>query len=163
MPDRKHYLRVATKAVIVEKERLLCTRNIHPGDGDVWYCLPGGGQQPGETLEEALLRECQEEIGAAVEIGQIVFARDYIGENHEFAAFEPDVHQVEIMFQCRLAEGERPGRGLAPDSHQTGFEWLDLDRLDDYRFYPAALKDALASLASGGSIGPGARYLGDVN
>ncbi len=69
MPDPKHYLRVATKAVIVEDGRLLCTLNTHPGDGERWYCLPGGGLHPDETLAQGLLRECREEIGAAVEIG----------------------------------------------------------------------------------------------
>ena len=120
-------------------------------------------QAAGCTLTKRWSRECREEIGAAVEVGPVLYVRDYIAENHEFAAFEADVHQVEIMFECRLAGGERPGEGLEPDGHQTGFEWLDLDRLDDYRFYPAALKDALASIASGVSIGPGATYLGDVN
>jgi ADP-ribose pyrophosphatase YjhB (NUDIX family) len=42
-----------------------------------WYCLPGGGQNPGENLREAVVRECQEEIGVVVTVAEILFIRDY--------------------------------------------------------------------------------------
>ena len=118
---------------------------------------------PTGTFSLVAIEPATGEIGVAVHVGQILFVRDYIAENHEFAAFESDVHQVEIMFECRLADGERPGTGSAPDGQQTGVEWLDLDHFDTTRFYPAALKRSLSSLASGTDPHSGATYFGDVN
>ena len=150
-------VRIAPKAVIIEGGRLLVVENVDKQG--VWYMLPGGGQQPGETLSEALQRECLEEIGAQIEAGLVVSVRDYIANNHEFAEDDTDAHQVEIMFECRLAPGSKLGMGSAPDSMQTGVAWLALERLGEYRLYPAALKQMLV----GGLPEGGAQYLGDVN
>ena len=82
----------------------------------MYLILPGGGQEHGEALEEALRRECREEIGCEVVVGPIRFVRDYIGVRHEFALMQPDVHQLEIMFECRLGEGVEPVVGARPDT-----------------------------------------------
>ena len=85
-------IRVALKAIIIEDGRLLAVQ-MADKNGD-WYGLPGGGQEPGETMDDALRRECLEEIGVAVDIHDILFVRDYLSENHEFAEQEPGTHQV---------------------------------------------------------------------
>lgn len=51
-------LRNSAKAVVVHEGRVLLTRcRDHRGE---WYCFPGGGQEPGETLANAARRECLE-------------------------------------------------------------------------------------------------------
>ena len=91
-------IRVAAKAVVIDGEEILLTRNLHPNDPDgEFYLLPGGGQHYGESLSECIRREVLEETGYDVSVGEVVFVRDYIGANHEFAAYEPDVHQVEQL------------------------------------------------------------------
>lgn len=134
--------RIAGKAVIIENDRLLVTCN-EDRDGR-FYLLPGGGQEFGESLAETVQRECYEEIGCDVIVGDIVFVRDYIGDRHEenLEAFTNDrnvVHQVEVMFRCTLAPGEIPNNGPGADSWQTGVEWMPLDTLADQRFYPHAM------------------------
>lgn len=150
-------VRAAGKAIIINEGRLLVTAN-HDEKG-TFYLLPGGGQHPGETLAEALVRECREEIGAKVAVGDLLFVRDYIGAHHEFAATEPDIHQIELMFRCRLLPGEVPSNGTAPDSWQTGVTWIGLHELASARFYPAALVPHLLTLPNGATPA----YLGDVN
>ncbi|MDI7247915.1 MAG: NUDIX domain-containing protein [Bacillota bacterium] len=149
-------IRVSAKAIIIRNGRLLATKNVD--DRGVFYVLPGGGQQPGEPLPVALGRECKEEIGVEVEVGDLVLVRDYIGSNHEFARWDGDVHQVELMFLCSLPEGQIPRNGAEPDSYQVSVEWLDLDSLDAYRLYPKALKQYLGS-----SEARRPAYMGDVN
>jgi len=51
-------------------------------------------------------------------MGSLRFVRDYISNNHEFAATDPDAHQVELMFECDL-ESE-PSIATQPDSMQEG-------------------------------------------
>jgi 8-oxo-dGTP diphosphatase len=148
-------VRLSVKAIIVEDGRLLVLKN-RDQDGE-WYMLPGGGQEAGESVPAALRRECLEEIGSDVTVGRLRFVRDYIGKNHEFAAEDGDMHQVELMFECHLHT--RPRLGSAPDAMQTGIAWLELTNLGDYRLYPCVLGHHLSPEVPAGE----AIYLGDVN
>ncbi len=151
-------IRVSVKAIILDNNRILARRN-RDSAGD-WYSLPGGGQNPGESLSDALKRECFEEIDAEVNVGPIRLVRDYIGRNHEFSQKDADAHQVEIMFECELQGNYDPIVGYSPDVNQTGVVWLEIEGLSQYRIYPASLRDIL----QGGFVNSsGALYLGDVN
>ena len=43
-------------------------------------------QELGENLHQALERECKEALGAEVEIGDLIFIREYIGKKYELAS-----------------------------------------------------------------------------
>jgi ADP-ribose pyrophosphatase YjhB (NUDIX family) len=150
-------VRVSAKAIVVQDGRILLVRN-HDDEGD-WYCLPGGGQAHGESLTDALERECLEEIGCQVDVGRVLFVRDYIAEHHEFAEQDADAHQVEIMFECQLAPRCDAEMGHDPDGMQTGVAWVGLSDLVVCRVYPRAVADILAA----GIPAEGGQYLGDVN
>ena len=150
-------VRISAKAVIVADGRVLLLKH-RDSVGD-WYSLPGGGQKHGETLEEAVRRECLEETGLQVRMGRLLFVRDYIAQHHEFADEDGEAHQVELMFECELVDGVTPVLGVAPDKMQTGVEWLKLSDLASCRMYPKAVARILAK---GVPLG-GAVYLGDVN
>ena len=106
------------------------------------------------------MRECLEEIGVRVSVGNLLLVRDYISAHHEFAEQDADAHQVEFMFRCRIAEGEAHV-GRIPDVWQTGVEWVPVSKLDDLPLYPAAIVEPLQRIARDES--PEACYLGDVN
>ena len=150
-------IRNSAKAVIIKDGRLLLTKN--KDDFGYFYLLPGGGVESGENLHEALIRECMEEVSAHIEIGEILFIRDYIGKNHEFAEWDADVHQIEFMFECRVLNESELGNGAVPDGAQTGVEWLEIAHLGEYRIYPSVLKDVLGE--NGKRVNT--VYLGDVN
>jgi 8-oxo-dGTP diphosphatase len=155
--DRAHGFRNSAKAIIIPDGRLLAVRNIDP-QGD-WYILPGGGQQFGETLPEALRRECLEEADAAVQVGKLRLLREYIGKNHEFAEHDRDVHQTEFMFECEMVGDYTPKDGHLPDQYQTGVTWLPIRELEKYRLYPKVLCRILKKgLTSSTPV-----YLGDVS
>jgi len=151
-------IRNSAKALIVREGRLLVI-HLTDGEGD-WYGLPGGGQERMETLHEAVRRECREELGVDVEVHELLFIREYLSINHEFANFEPDEHQIEFMFRCSLPDGIEPNVGALPDTAQIGVAWLPLDTLGEHRLYPRALSSHAAHFAgrSGAPV-----YLGDVN
>ena len=155
-------IRVAAKAVVIDGEEILLTRNLHPDDPDgEFYLLPGGGQHYGESLSECIRREVLEETGYGVSVGEVLFVRDYIGANHEFAAYEPDVHQVEVMFSCSVDRSEAPAEPTEADNWQLSVEWVRIEDLADVRIFPKALAELLVAI--GRTSPPGARYLGDVN
>ncbi len=150
-------IRNSAKAVIIHGGQLLSIKH-----GDIegnWYSLPGGGQRPSETLNEALIRECMEEIGAEIKVGPLRFIREYIGKNHEFFRNDGDMHQVEFMFECKIENGYSNRIGCEPDKTQIGVSWLELKMLEQSRFYPKTLRGILQHGYSDNSV----VYLGDVN
>ncbi len=150
-------VRISVKAVVVSQGRLLVVRHRdHLGD---WFGLPGGGQRHGESLRDALERECLEETGSQMAMGRLLFVRDYIGRNHEFAELDDDSHQVELMFECTTCAGPAVSVGPSPDLSQVGVEWVEVSTLGSLRFYPRAVAEILQEGVHAGT----AIYLGDVN
>jgi ADP-ribose pyrophosphatase YjhB (NUDIX family) len=153
-------IRNSAKAIIIRDRRLLV---IGKRDRDgLYYLLPGGGQLPGETFHDAVRRECREEIDAAVEVGPLLFIREYIGRNHEFAQTDGDTHQIEFMFACEVGgDYVEAHAGHEPDTGQQGVYWLELDHLMEHRLYPMALRRRLAAMPRGSAADE--VYLGDIN
>jgi 8-oxo-dGTP diphosphatase len=152
-----HSVRVSVKAIVLVDGRILLAR--HRDRHGNWYSLPGGGQEHGETLEEAVRRECLEETGFRIRLGPLLFVRDYIAAHHEFAEEDPGAHQVELMFQCQLLDEKQDPGGRVPDPMQTGVEWVEVSPLATCRLYPKAVARLLANgLPTSGPV-----YLGDVN
>lgn len=149
-------VRVSVKAVIIRRGQVLLVRN-RDAMGD-WYMLPGGGQSHGETIEQALQRECLEEVGTGVVMGRLLFVRDYIAAHHEFAETDGDAHQIELMFRCSIPPGSTPKLGESPDPYQDGIAWIPLAELAGHRLYPSPLRTMLSAPLPRGAV-----YLGDVN
>jgi len=131
--------RVAVKALIVRDRQILMNRYIDPS-GHETFELPGGGQEHGEDQPSALIRECQEEIGARIEVHQVACLFEFMAERsvRDGSPIAP-FHQVNIAYWCGLAEGEEPGEGTEPDARQAGTAWLGLDRLAAHDVQPPAL------------------------
>ncbi|WP_034759531.1 NUDIX domain-containing protein [Rossellomorea vietnamensis] len=148
-------IRNSAKAIIIKDNKLLLTKN--KDEDSIFYLFPGGGQEHGETLHETLKRECLEEIGCEVSVGELIHVREYIGKNHEHAAFDSALHQMEFYFTCTLIhEWNNDQTPSNPDSHQVGVEWIDLSKLKEYRYYPREIESYLVNKSP-------RVYLGDIN
>ncbi|MDD4431241.1 MAG: NUDIX domain-containing protein, partial [Bacteroidales bacterium] len=56
-------------ALIRDQDKfMICQRPAHKARGLLWEFV-GGKVEPGETREEALIRECREELGVTVDVG----------------------------------------------------------------------------------------------
>lgn len=139
-------LRNSAKGVVVHDGRVLLTRCVD-ATGE-WYCCPGGGQEPGETLDQAVIRECMEETGAVVSVGEMLCVL-------EFHDHRNDTHAIEFYFACTLTGGEI-GMGVVPDDVQVAVEWLRPDELDNIDLRPMDLVSVIRKLK-------GFRYLGEIS
>jgi len=140
-------IRTAVKALILRQGRLLL--NHCRNEGGEYYALPGGGQQVGEPLDVALVRECREELGVTVEVGSLCFVRDHIVANHAHSYVTEAPHQLELLFFCTLRPGEEPALGPEPDAQQLGVAWLDADEMAGQTIKPSWLVDVLRAGGQG--------------
>jgi len=152
-------IRNSSKAIIIQDGKLLTIKFSRYGN--TYYNLPGGGQENGETLHQALIRECKEEIGAEVEIGELIFVREYIGANHELSMRHTGFQQTEFLFSCKLKEPKSISEvGYNPDKGQVGLEWIKVEDLLNYSFYPMELRETLINYSNGIKTRV---YVGDIN
>lgn len=150
-------IRTAARAVIIHDGKLLLVK-MQDRRG-VFYILPGGGQRPGETLEQAVERECQEETGCQVEVGKLLYIREYIGKNHTFSKSHRRFHQLEAVFEARITSRDNFGTGSENDKKQIGLSWIPVTELPHIEFYPKHVRDIIKD----GQIEAANLYLGDVN
>jgi 8-oxo-dGTP pyrophosphatase MutT (NUDIX family) len=137
------YIRNAVRAVIVRDDAVLMQKKWAQHRG-TWYTLPGGGQDVHETLTQALMRECEEEIGASVEIGNLLAIADFYKERD---TDYPSVrHLVEFLFGCSLPASYRPASGYHPDKHQIDVVWMPFADLPDHEIFPKTLAYRLPTL-----------------
>ena len=156
MPPVKQ-IRSAARAVIICNGCLLATK-MRDQRG-VYYILPGGGQQPCETMEDAVKRECLEEVGLKVSVLQLLYVREYIGKNHTFSKRHKAFHQIEHVFLCEVDDPTGACPGSETDNHQIGVNWLSLEAFSNIRFYPESLKKYFGP----DGVDFPSLYLGDCN
>jgi len=133
-------LRNTAKAIIIEDNKILFVKYISKRTGIIYYVLPGGGQEGGETFVDTLKRECLEELGAEIEVERIALLSEYIGKNHKFADIHSELHRIECMFFCSLKSSVNLSKAANTDSDQIGFEWIGIDEMKDKIVYPEVLK-----------------------
>lgn len=132
--DNRFTLRAA--ALIIHNQQLLVVKN---SAANCCYTI-GGGVRIGETTEEAVLRECYEEIGVSFVIDRLVFVQERF-----FTAGGKQHHEVVffyLMKPCAVSIAhDRP-----TDQANEILYWLPLDQLKTAPLVPSFLKKALAKL-----------------
>ena len=117
----KKTLDVAAALIWKEDRFLICRRPEHKARGLLWEFV-GGKVEAGESREQALVRECREELDVSVQ-PEDIFAE----VTHEY----PDVRVHLTLFRSTIAEGEP--RAL---EHRE-IKWITPEETPDYEFCPA--------------------------
>ena len=144
-------IRVSSKALIVHEGKLLLNRCRHE-DGRIYYDLPGGGQNPLESIEAALIREVREETGYTVCIKNFAGLAEEIFTDRELQKQYPDYcHRIIHLFRAELANCEQADTCEA-DWSMEECVWVELDQLATLsEIVPAPLKAHLSALLFGTS------------
>lgn len=100
---------------------LICQRPANKARGLLWEFV-GGKVEKGETKEQALIRECQEELAITVEPHEV-----FTEETHEY----PDITVHLTLFNCGIL------RGQPQLLEHNAMAWITPNEIPNYDFCPA--------------------------
>ena len=109
-------------ALIWDKDKfMICQRPAHKARGLLWEFV-GGKVEPGETKEQALIRECWEELAVTLSVGDV-----FMDVIHEY----PDLTVHLTLFNATIAEGE------PQKLEHNDIKWIKPSEIPNYDFCPA--------------------------
>ncbi len=111
-------------AIITHNDQIFATQRGYGEFKDGWE-FPGGKMEPGETPQQALMREIQEELDTEIEVGSLVETVEYD---------YPNFHLTMHCFLCTIRSGE-----LVLKEHEAA-KWLTRAELDSVDWLPADVK-----------------------
>ena len=100
---------------------LICQRPANKARALLWEFV-GGKVEPDETKEQALVRECQEEIAITISVGDA-----FMDVTHEY----PDITVHLTLFNATIAAG-KPQR-----LEHNDIRWITPCEIPNYEFCPA--------------------------
>ena len=100
---------------------MICQRPAHKTRGLLWEFV-GGKVEPGETREQALVRECREELAVTVSVGEV-----FMDVIHEY----PDLLVHLTLFNAVIAEG------IPKKLEHNDIQWITAEEIPNYHFCPA--------------------------
>lgn len=109
-------------ALIWDKDKfMICQRPAHKARGLLWEFV-GGKVEPGETKEQALIRECQEELGITLFV-----EKTFMDVIHEY----PDLTVHLTVFEAIIADG------IPQKLEHNDIKWIAPSEISNYEFCPA--------------------------
>ena len=114
--------REVVAALIRKGDRfMICRRPEGKARAGLWEFV-GGKAEEGETLEEALIRECREEIGVTVRVGA-----PFTEVTYDY----PDILVHLTLFEAEIEEG------VPTPMEHNAIAWIKPNEIGDYPFVPA--------------------------
>lgn len=109
-------------ALIWQEERfMICQRPAHKARGMLWEFV-GGKVEPGESQEQALVRECREELAVEVAVGDI-----FLEVTHTY----PDITVHLTLFHASIVQG------VPQKLEHNDIRYITVDEIPQYEFCPA--------------------------
>ena len=130
-----------TVGVLVRDGKLLVQRDR---DGSE-YALPGGHVKIGETTVDGLKREYQEETGAEIHVGRLLWTEECFWQWNGMQA-----HNIAFYYSIQLADGsDIPDTGLFEahkDNSGVVLGWIPVADLESITIYPEFIKETIHDL-----------------
>ncbi len=100
---------------------MICQRPAHKARALLWEFV-GGKVEIGETKEQALVRECREELAVTLNVEDI-----FTDVTHEY----PDITVHLTLFNATISEGE------VQKLEHNDIQWITPNEISNYKFCPA--------------------------
>ena len=100
---------------------MICQRPAHKARAWRWEFV-GGKVEPGETMEQALIRECREELAITLSVGDV-----FMDVVHQY----PDITVHLTLFHATIADG------IPQKLEHNDIRWITPDEIPQYDFCPA--------------------------
>ena len=100
---------------------MICQRPTHKARGLLWEFV-GGKVEAEETKEQALIRECREELAVTLSVGDM-----FMDVTHEY----PDLTVHLTLFNATIVEGE------PQKLEHNDIKWITPSEIQNYEFCPA--------------------------
>ena len=100
---------------------MICQRPSHKPSGLLWEFV-GGKVEIGETKEQALIRECKEELNILLSVSDV-----FMDVIHEY----PDLTVHLTLFNANIADGE------PQKLEHNDIQWITASEIPNYEFCPA--------------------------
>ncbi len=121
-----------TAALIWNRDKfMICQRPANKARGLLWE-FPGGKREEGETLAQCLIRECREELGVTLLVGDV-----FMEVTHRY----PDIDVHLTLFNAAIQSG------TVQKLEHNDIRWITVEEIDEYAFCPAD-EDILKRLKS---------------
>ena len=109
-------------ALIWDKDKfMICQRPVHKARGLLWEFV-GGKVELSETKEQALIRECQEELAVTISVGDV-----FMDVVHEY----PDLTVHLTLFNATITEG------IPQRLEHNDIKWITPSEISNFEFCPA--------------------------
>ena len=100
---------------------MICQRPAHKARGLLWEFV-GGKVEPGETKEQALIRECGEELAVTISVGEL-----FMEVTHQY----PDLTVHLSLFNAKISQG------VPQKLEHNDIQWITPSEIVFYNFCPA--------------------------
>jgi len=126
-------MRTRVAVIVIKDNKILLLRRIK--NGKEYYVFPGGGVEGGENLEEAIIRETQEELGLKIKVEKPFFKINNLGRD-------------EFYFLVKEFSGTPklggPEKERMNENDQYYPEWKEIRKISELsNLYPEEAKEKL--------------------
>ena len=119
--EQRKITHVVAALIWDEDKFMICQRPAHKARGLLWEFV-GGKVDPGETAQQALIRECREELAVEVSVGDI-----FMEVVHEY----PDLLVQLTLFNAAVASG------VPQMLEHNDIRWITVEEIPNFDFCPA--------------------------
>lgn len=130
--------RIRVAVLIVQNNKILLVKHVHPKTKFTWWVPPGGGLEAKDnSLYECAIRETWEETGYHIDTGDILYIR-------EFADKEDMRYNLEIFIKGKIKTGYLTIKNIIGNGPDEDYikeaKWVDKLELQEINVFPEIIK-----------------------
>jgi ADP-ribose pyrophosphatase YjhB (NUDIX family) len=144
--DNEGDVRVRVGGILISNDEVLLI--AHKKNNDVYWLLPGGGVDYGESLSEALKREFTEELNIEITVNDPALISDSIDPSG-------DRHIINIFFLCEYSKGDFM---LGNEIRLYDFKFFKREDIQNIKLFPPINDELISIMDSGAKM----KYIGKL-